>query len=141
MSPADALIGSWRMLSWTRESRATGQVTDCLGPNPIGYIAYHADGRMMATVFRRDRPAPPVGRPRTEAEKAHLFDAMLAYVARYTLEDDRVLHHVEGAWAPDWEVPLSRPFRLDGTRLTIEAPGADPITGEDIVQRMEFEKV
>lgn len=141
MTVVAALLGSWRMLSWTRESLTTGQITDCLGPDPIGYIAYHADGRMMASVFQRNRPPPPEGRARTHAEKAELFDTMLAYVARYELEGDRVTHHVEAAWAPDWEIPLSRPFRLEGMHLTIEAPGADPITGEEIIQRMTFEKV
>lgn len=141
MTDPAALIGSWRMRSWTRESVATGAVTDALGPDPVGYIAYHADGRMMATVFRRDRLRRGAA-PWSAAEKAELFDTMLAYVARYTLEGDRVVHHVDGAWNPDWEVDLSRPFTLSGDRLTISgAPGVDPRTGEEVVYRMEFEKV
>ena len=141
MADQGALIGSWRMVSWTREAVATGVVTDALGPDPIGYIAYHADGRMMATVFRRDRPAPGAG-PWTDADKGQLFDTMLAYVAAYTLEDDRVVHHVEAAWNPTWAVDLSRPFTLDGDRLVISgAPGIDPATGEEVVYRMELRKV
>ncbi|WP_299902874.1 lipocalin-like domain-containing protein, partial [uncultured Ruegeria sp.] len=58
MADESALIGSWKMDAWTRTSVETGETTDALGPDPIGYIAYHADGRMMATVFRRDRPEP-----------------------------------------------------------------------------------
>ncbi|MEL6206961.1 MAG: lipocalin-like domain-containing protein [Pseudomonadota bacterium] len=141
MARPEDLIGTWRMRAWTRESASTGETSDCLGPDPIGYISYHADGRMMATVFRRDRPAPPAGRPRTEGEKAELFDTMLAYVGAYSLSESEVTHHVEAAWAPDWEIDLSRPFQLERHRLTIEAPGDDPITGESIVQRMVFEKV
>ncbi len=138
---AAALIGSWRMLSWTRESVATGAVSDVLGADPVGYIAYHPDGRMMATVFARSRPAGD-GRPRGPKEKAALFDTMLAYVARYTLQADRVVHHVEAAWNPDWQIDLSRPFRLDGDRLVISgAPNVDPLTGEDVLYRMEFRKV
>jgi hypothetical protein len=140
MATADDLIGTWRMISWTREAVGTGVVEDCLGPDPIGYIAYHADGRMMATVFRRTRPASP-GRVRTADEKADLFDTMLAYVATYELDGNQVTHHVEAAWNPDWQIALSRPFSLDGHRLTIEAPGADPSTGADIIQRMAFQKV
>ena len=129
------------MQAWTRRSVATGEVTDALGPDPIGYIAYHADGRMMATVFRRDRP-PPRSAGWSEAQKAGLFDDMLAYVASYTLEGDRVLHHVDGAWNPNWQGILSRPFTLDGDRLVISgAPGIDPATGEEVVYRMEFTKV
>lgn len=141
MSKAAQLIGSWKMEAWTRTSVATGEVTDALGPSPIGYIAYHADGRMMATVLRRDRPQPK-SESWTTAEKAQLFDDMLAYVASYTLEGDRVVHHVDGSWNPNWYGDLSRPFTLEGDRLVISgAPGIDPATGEEVIYRMEFIKV
>ncbi len=129
------------MHSWTRQSVTTGEVTDALGPEPIGYIAYHADGRMMATVFRRDRPRTS-RTGWTENEKAQLFDDMLAYVASYSLEEDRVVHHVDGSWNPNWHGDLSRPFVLEGDRLVIRgAPGIDPKTGEEVVYRMVFTKV
>ena len=95
----------------------------------------------MATVLRRDRPAPKDG-GWSEAEKARLFDDMLAYVARWEIDGDRVLHHVDGSWNPNWDGTLSRPFTLEGDRLTISgAPGTDPATGEAVVYRMTFEKV
>ena len=135
------LIGTWRMDAWTRTSVETGETTDALGPAPIGYIAYHADGRMMATVFRRDRPAPREG-GWSEAEKAEMFDDMLAYVASYTLKGDRVVHHIDGSWNPNWAGDVSRPFELQGGKLVISgAPGVDPATGEEVVYRMEFTKV
>ncbi|MEM8728527.1 MAG: lipocalin-like domain-containing protein [Pseudomonadota bacterium] len=138
---SSALIGSWKMQAWTRQSVATGEITDALGPEPIGYIAYHADGRMMATVFRRDRPAPQHD-AWPDTQKARLFDDMLAYVASYTLEGNRVVHHVDGSWNPNWQGDLSRPFTLEGDRLVISgAPGLDPATGEEVVYRMEFIKV
>lgn len=129
------------MHAWTREVVATGVVEDVLGPAPIGYIAYHTDGRMMATVFRRDRPQG-TGAPLSTEEKAQLFDTMLAYVASYTLEEDRVIHHVEAAWNPDWQIDLSRPFTLEGDRLVISgARNIDPLTGEEVIYRMEFTRV
>ena len=141
MADISALIGSWRMDAWTRTSVKTGETTDALGPSPIGYIAYHADGRMMATVFRRNR-LKPRDEAWSEAEKAEMFDDMLAYVASYTLEEDRVVHHIEGAWNPNWKGDVTRPFKLEGDRLVISgAPGIDPKTGEEVVYRMEFRKV
>lgn len=129
------------MLSWTRTSVSTGEVADALGPAPIGYIAYHADGRMMAYVQKRDRgPADP---PLTPEAKAALFDGMLAYTASYRVEGDTVIHVVDGSWNPSWgREPLIRPFKLDGDSLVISgAPGRDPISGEEVVYRMEFERV
>lgn len=95
----------------------------------------------MATVFRRDRPSSS-GTGWTESEKAMLFDNMLAYVASYTLEENRVIHHVDGSWNPNWQGDLERPFWLEDDRLVISgAPGIDPATGEEVVYRMEFTKV
>jgi hypothetical protein len=141
MTNTAALLGTWRMLSWTRTAVATGEVTDALGPAPIGYIAYHADGRMMAYVERRGRSVP--GGAQTVEEKATLFDSMLAYTASYAVEGNTVIHTVDGSWNPAWgTTPLIRPFRLDGDRLLISgAPGRDPTTGEEVIYRMEFTRV
>lgn len=68
-------------------------VTDAMGANPNGYIAYHADGRMMALVVR---PKLRSTIPANE-EKIALFDSMLAYAATYELQDDKVVHHVDAA--------------------------------------------
>lgn len=140
MANPAALLGTWKMTSWTRTSVATGAVCDALGPDPIGYIAYHADGHMMAFVAARHRDRL-VGDAPTADEKIALFDSMLAYAARYTLLDDKVVHHVEAAWNPAWEIDLVRPYTLEGDRLVISgAPGRDPATGEAVIYRMEFRK-
>ncbi|MBB4233940.1 hypothetical protein GGD57_000478 [Rhizobium esperanzae] len=130
------------MLSWTREIVATGEITDAMGPDPIGYISYNSDGRMMALVVNRHRPALKGERP-SDDEKIALFDSMLAYSASYTLEEGRVIHHVDASWNPAWGASdLIRPFSLDGDTLVIgDAPGIDPATGEEVIYRIEFRKV
>ena len=76
-------------------------VTDAMGASPNGYIAYHADGRMMALVVNSQRPKLRSTIP-TNEEKIALFDSMLAYAATYELQDDKVVHHVDAAWNPAW---------------------------------------
>ena len=66
MADQAVLLATRTMLSWTREVVATGETSDAMGPNPIGYIAYHADDRMMALVLKRDRPRSQAQRLRTE---------------------------------------------------------------------------
>jgi hypothetical protein len=97
---------------------------------------------MMALVVSSHR-AKLRGALPTDEEKAALFDSMLAYSASYTLEDDRVIHHVDAAWNPAWGVSdLIRPYALDGDTLVISgAPGIDPTNGEEVIYRMEFRKV
>ena len=99
VADASALLGTWTMVSWTREIVAAGETSDAMGPDPIGYIAYHADGRMMALVLERDRLSLSGAVP-TGAEKVKLFDTMLAYSATYTVKDDTVVHHADAAWNP-----------------------------------------
>jgi lipocalin-like protein len=142
MADSVALLGTWRMVSWTRKAVTTGVVTDAMGADPIGYIAYHADGRMMALVVDRHRPRLKGDTP-TDAEKVALFDSMLAYSASYTLQDNRVIHHVDASWNPAWGITdLIRPYTLEGDKLVISgAPGIDPITGQEVIYRMEFRKV
>jgi hypothetical protein len=142
MPDASALLGTWKMVSWTWKVLATGEVSDAMGPDPIGYIAYHADGRMMALVLKSDRP-PFTGTVPTDDEKIRLFDTMQAYSATYTLEGDKVVHHVDAAWSPAWAgTDLTRPFALDGDTLVISgASSKDPATGGDVIYRIEFTKV
>ena len=138
MADPSALLGTWKMVSWTREVVATGSVSDAMGPDPIGYIAYHADGRMMAFVLKRDRPSLAGAAPSDE-EKVRLFDTMLAYSATYTVADNRVTHHVDAAWNPAWLGDLIRPYKLDGDTLTISgAPSKDPATGQEVIYGMVF---
>jgi len=130
------------MVSWTRRAVATGVVTNAMGPDPVGYLSYNPDGRVMAVVVSRERAALK-GEVPTDAEKVALFDSMLAYAGTYTFENGRVVHHVDASWNPAWGVSdLIRPFSIDGNRLIISgAPGVDPKNGEEVVYELEFRKV
>jgi hypothetical protein len=140
MVDASALLGTWRMISWTKTTVATGETTDAMGSNPEGYIAYHADGRMMALVVNSRRGELKGSTPSDE-EKIDLFDSLLAYSARYTLTENEVIHHVDVTSNPAWIGDMKRPFKIEGDRLTISnAPGKDPITGDDVVYCMDFRK-
>lgn len=142
MPSASALLGTWRMLSWTRKVVASGEVTDAMGAEPVGFLSYQADDRMMALVVSRSRPVPQ-GTTLTNDEKAALFDSMLAYSGSYTVENGRVTHHVDASWNPLWAgAELIRPYSISGDRLVIsDAPGIDPVTGEEVIYRIEFQKV
>ena len=97
------LIGQWRLV-WFREQTPDGTWKDALGAGAKGYISYTASGHMQAMIGAPDRPrfrgewsAIP------DADRARCLDRMVAYAGRYTLGTDRVLHHVEVCWIPNWE--------------------------------------
>ncbi len=141
MADPAALLGTWRMVSWVREVVATGERADVLGPDPVGYIAYHGDGRMMALVVRNDRAAPRGPVP-TDEEKLALFDSMLAYAGSYTLDEEKVVHHVDASWNQAWTgTDLVRFYRLEGDALTIRgAPAVDIHTGQEVIYLIEFRR-
>lgn len=137
-----ALLGTWRMLSWTREETATGRSSDAFGPNPRGFITYTADGRVMVLVVKRDRPLPN-SVPPSEVEKLALFDSMFAYSGTYEVLSDRVIHAIDTSWNEAWTGTRQIRFlELHGDRLTYRGPPAkDPMDGAECVYRVEFEKV
>src|SRR5215468_9578700 len=105
MAEPKDLVGTWRMLSWNKKAVSSDETVDAHGPNPVGYITYGADGRMHAIVVRRDRPAPET-LPPTDTEKLRLFDSMLAYAGTYTLDDEKVIHHVDVNYLLESLIPL-----------------------------------
>ena len=137
-----ALLGTWRMISWKREAVATGEKSDAIGPDPIGYIHYGPDGRFYALVVARDRPRPASLPPNAD-EKIRLFSTMLAYAGTYTVDEAKAVHHVDASWNQAWTgTDQVRFYNLDGDKLSITgAPAPDPYTGQEIVHRIEFERV
>ena len=103
MIDQQALIGHWKLVSFVEQHHG-GPWSDALGANAKGYISYSPGGHMQVLIGALDRPrfrgewdAIPV------VDKARCLDRMVAYSGRYTVADDRVLHHVEVCWIPNWE--------------------------------------
>ena len=141
MIDAATVVGTWRMLSWKREFVETGDQIDSLGPEPIGFVTYTADGRVHAMVVRKKR-SKPSATPFSEAEKVGLFDSMLAYTGTYEMFDDRVVHRPDASWNQIWTgTDQVRYFKFDGGRLHLwGAQATDPFSGKQVIHRMTFEK-
>ena len=97
------LIGRWQLVSYT-ERRADGGTFDVFGPDPKGFIDYAQSGHMSVLFAGAGRKrfagawdAVP------DRDKAANFDAMVCYAGRYTDHGDRVVHHVDVCWIPNWE--------------------------------------
>ena len=97
------------------------------GQNPVGFLTYTAEGRVIAIITYGGRKQLSVN-DRVSApseERADAFATMFAYAGHYKIEGDRVTHHVEAASAQNWvNTDLVRTVKLDGNRLTLRtAPG------------------
>ena len=89
------LIGTWKLITAVREEIASGAKTAFLGPNPVGYINYGANGRMLVLTVGSGRRKPP-GPKATSAEVEALFRSMTSYGGTYTIDGNEITHHVFG---------------------------------------------
>jgi len=138
----ERLIGTWKLVSAEREDIPSGRKVDQLGPNPVGYINYAPDGRMMAIIARSDRAKPARPRPTPEEAEA-LVRSVVSYAGTYTIDGNEVTHHVDISWNESWTgTEQTRLFELDGERLRLSTrPSPDPLDGKMSVRRMVWKKV
>ena len=133
IAPAHAcsspLLGTWKLQSYTTEYE-DGQTVESFGEHPRGYLSSSADCRMYGIVVREGRRRPANVVP-SDAEKAALFASMGAYAGTYTIEGDKVTHHVDVSWIESWTGTAQvRQFRIGGNTLHIRsAPAVDPADG------------
>ncbi|HLW90138.1 MAG TPA: lipocalin-like domain-containing protein [Roseiarcus sp.] len=136
----DAILGSWRMTSWTYEVVETGVKQDALGPQPNGWIVYTPE-RVMVLVLKANRNRP-AGLIPTPEEKLALYDTMFAYSGTYTVHPDRVIHHLDMSWNEAWSGTEQVRFcKLDGNNLIYtSAPAKNPLDGREATHEVTFER-
>ena len=138
----DLIVGTWKILSFSREVAATGQHSREFGDKPDGYISYLPDGRMHAMLVAGNR-MKPAGAVPTEEEKAKLFGTMIAYAGTYRIEGERIVHDVEVSWNQLWTGSQQvRFFKAEGDTLTITtAIAKSPRDGQEGRTIVVFKRV
>jgi hypothetical protein len=96
------LLGTWKLKAFVREVLATGERYNQRGEHPQGFISYSADGRMYAMIVSDNRINPHNVVP-TDEQRAKLHETMIAYAGAYTLDGERVIHHVDISWSAGFE--------------------------------------
>jgi hypothetical protein len=139
---ADRLLGTWKLISAVREEKPSGIRTDLFGPDPVGFLNYCGDGRMLTLIVRGDRKRP-AGYPISLEDAAALFRGLMSYSGTWELRGDEVFHYVDASANEIWTGSEQRRFyKLDGNRLSLSTPvNADPIDGKISVRSMMWEKV
>ena len=121
------LIGGWRLRRWVAIDAAGNEVFP-MGATATGYLAYTADGTMVAMMGSADRP-PFESDDLTggsDVEQAGAFASFIAYAGRYEVTAETVTHHVEASLFPNWiGTRQRRGWQLDreGRELTLTARG------------------
>jgi hypothetical protein len=118
------LVGAWRLLSCEFRG-ADGQIRYPFGRDLAGYILYGQDGYMSVAIMGGDRPTFAAGdiRDGTVEEKVAASDTYISYCGRYDIQGDRVIHHIEVSFFPNWVgADQERFFELDGDQLSLRTP-------------------
>ena len=136
------LLGTWKLQSLVYEVIATGVRSMPFGEHPNGYLSYSLNGRMYLILVMEDRPKPRDLVP-TDEEKVKLQGSMVAYAGTYTVDGEKVVHHVDISWNESWTgTDQVRFYKVDGDTLTITtAPGRSPFTGEERRAVLVWKKV
>jgi hypothetical protein len=142
-----AIVGTWRMKAWETRADDGRVVTRPLGELPIGYLTYTADGRMAVTGMASARPKLGGGvlmsglANASPEAKAAALDTYLSYCGAYSVEGDRVTHHIEVSWWPDLSgTDIVRIFSVSGCGVVLSS---DPFVAHGVEQRhvLEWERV
>jgi hypothetical protein len=129
------LVGTWKLVSVSNVTDKGVVSSEAYGPNPIGFLTYNADGRMMGILTNAGRkPLSKGWKVAPAEEKAEAFSTALAYAGTFTVSGDRVTHHVEAATDPNRvNKDLVRVVvRLEGDRVTLRT--VEPVAWDDGVR-------
>lgn len=137
------LVGTWRLLTWVSEG--PDDTVHPMGEHPEGTLVYTADGTMITTIGRADRP-PIDGGDMLAGPVDQRLEAMttfIAYSGTFRVDGGDVVHDVEMSLFPNWIGTTQRrhvAFSPDRRRLTLSA---DPfvLRGRLSTQRLTWERV
>ena len=143
MDLKEQLYGTWQLVSATRRYVGSEEESESFGERPTGYLIYTRDGRMIAIVAKEGRPKPADMSKATEKERAELFNTMIAYAGRFSVDGNKVTHHVDISWNENWTgTKQIRNVRLEGRKLFITSePQPNPVDGRQAVGQLEWERL
>lgn len=135
--PVAQLIGTWQLVSIEDTMKdGTVKAPDQFGAHPRGFLMYHPDGHMCASIMNSDRPAWKDSNKATDTEKITYYDTFIAYCGAYQLDAAKsvVTHYPTVAWTPSYVGSTQvRPFKIDGNRLIITVANPLPTVTKRIL--------
>jgi hypothetical protein len=132
------VVGLWKLTGNTTKIVATGAMEKQAGEHPTGYQLFTKGGHMMFFQAAENRK-PPAGKAPTDAERAALFNTLVAYAGTYKIEGGKVLIHFEGNAIPG-VADRGYAMEISGNKLTLTADPFVNGNGQQIVSIRTFER-
>jgi hypothetical protein len=117
-------VGTWKLVSCELR-RLDGQASYPFGQDAVGYIMYSQDGYMSVAFMSPDRLKFAAGdiRGGTTEEKLAAADTYVSYCGRYEIQGDRIIHHIEVSFFPNWiGVQQERIYEFEDDKLFLSTP-------------------
>jgi len=133
---ADALVGNWKLVSW--QVIVKDEARNLFGANPKGYLILTREGRAMVVTTADERKAGA-----DNAERAALYESMIAYTGKYRVEGSDFVTTVDASWNEAWNgTEQRRRFRIEGDKLFIESAPAPSLSfpGKTDFRRLVWER-
>ena len=115
------ISGTYRLVIEQRKIVDTGELVPV--PNPLGYITYGKDGRVLVLIVRNPRPRPEALDKITDQQRVDLHRTMTAYGGTYRFDGKTVEHNIDISWNEVWTgTKQVRSVTRTGNRITLTTP-------------------
>ncbi len=116
------LAGTWKLISASSKALNGEYNKTPYGTDPTGLLTYTENGRVASVIsYGGRRPLPITGG--TMEQQAEAFQSCLAYAGSYSLNGDKVTHHVEVCSIQNYvNRDLVRDLKFEGDRLVLVTP-------------------
>lgn len=125
------VVGTWKLVAW-RRIVDDQTVTYPLGEDADGVLIYTPDGGMAVVLTAAKRPEMPGNDPLGGAvdKRAEAYSTCLAYIGRYELRGEEVVHRIDVSLYPVWSGDEQvRPFTYTGDELVLRTPPTHTASG------------
>jgi len=132
------LVGAWRLTSSYFVECESGKRCGAFANDVFGSVVFEPNGRMLVLMTSGDRQ-----QPESDAEMAALFKSMVAYTGTWSVDDEKLVIRVDGAWDPRWiGTEQVRYHAFDGQTLSFRtAPIQHPaFPGRDVIGYVDWQR-
>jgi hypothetical protein len=132
------LVGAWRLTSSYFVDCATHERCDAFAADVFGSVVFEPTGRMVVLMTSGGRM-----QPESDSEMAALFKSMVAYAGTWSIDEEKLVTRVDGAWDPHWiGTEQIRYHAFDGHTLSLRtAPIQHPaFPGRDVIGYVDWER-
>src|ERR1051326_830414 len=132
------LVGAWRLTASYFVDEQTGQRCEGFNADVFGSAVFDPDGRMMVLMTSGTRT-----KAASDSDRAALFASMAADTGKWTVEDEKLVTQVDGAWDPTWVgTEQVRYHAFDGQTLSFRtAPIQLPaFPGREVIGYVDWQR-